>query len=209
MRASAADSGQTWSCSRTRSTMYAASSLTQWSSEEPRALPGLAHAVMHLLAAASRLAVRHRRTIRRPSSRQPILLTSTPIAINPVLHRRDRHAATPRPAGASSPPRDTSQPAQRAASRAPTLVQHPGPPRRGSLEGPRASAVTRMPPQPFTTYVGTSASRGASTARSRPSSPPSARPARRAPLRSRRCAHARRAARARPCQAPLGSPRSA
>lgn len=134
-----------------------------------RALASLTHSIMHLLAAASRLPVWHRRTILCPGTREPLLLARTAIALNPILHRGDRHTPPRRGLAAGHPLTQAllDQLDALPAGQPPTLVQHPGPPRRGSLEGPTASAVTRMPTQPFGTSLGTTTSprRGSPDAR--------------------------------------------
>jgi hypothetical protein len=101
-------------------------------SDQPRTPTGpparRTHAVMDLLADASRLTMRRRGMIGRPRPGRPLGVARGAVAADPVLHRRDAHAPPRRGLVTTKPmlqteldeldPLPTGQP--------PTLVLHPG-----------------------------------------------------------------------------------
>jgi len=99
-------------------------------------------------------------TISRPHQRASLSRQSVGIPMPPAVRRRRGDAHRGRGLPERRPPLDplAQRQAPRGSELRSTVNLHPGPPRVVSSRRPTAWEEARMPPQPFTTYVGTSAS---------------------------------------------------
>jgi hypothetical protein len=93
-----------------------------------RPLASLADPVMDRVADPAGLAMRRRGPVLRPPARGPLGLTRLPVALDPVLHRRDAHPSPARRFAARHPPIKTKGDQLDTLPRRqpPTLALHPG-----------------------------------------------------------------------------------